>query len=100
MKLNVEDYCQSVRSILPRFLFDYVDGSAERAACLQRNWQALDDLVLVSHAMRDTSELALRIEVLGQIWRYPVAIAPMALAPWRLRWVPKMYLWGARYFTA
>lgn len=77
MKLNVEDYRQSARNILPRFVFDYVDGSAERGACLQRNRHALDHLVLMPRVMRDTSQLDTRIEVFGQTWRYPFAIAPM-----------------------
>ena len=77
MKLNVEDYRRAARAVLPRFVFDYVDGAAERGDCLQRNRDGLDRLTMLPRVLRDTTRLDTRIEVFGETWRRPFAIAPM-----------------------
>lgn len=77
MRLNVEDYRRVARRVLPRFAFDYVDGAAERSECLRRNRNGLDQLVLLPRVLQDTSSLDTRIEVFGETWRHPFAIAPM-----------------------
>ncbi|AVR87040.1 alpha-hydroxy acid oxidase [Thauera aromatica] len=77
MKLNVEDYRRAARAVLPRFVFDYVDGAAERGDCLQRNRDGLDRLTILPRVLRDTTRLDTRIEVFGETWRRPFAIAPM-----------------------
>lgn len=77
MKLNVEDYRRVALRVLPRFVFDYVDGAAERGECLQRNRNGLDQWAMLPRVLRDTSKLDTSIEVFGETWRYPFAIAPM-----------------------
>ena len=77
MKLNVEDYRRAARTVLPRFVFDYVDGAAERGDCLQRNRGGLDRLAMRPRVLRDTRGLDTRIEVFGETWQRPFAIAPM-----------------------
>jgi (S)-mandelate dehydrogenase len=77
MKLNVADYRCAARKVLPRFVFDYVDGGAERGECLRRNRSDLDRLVVLPRVLRDTSSLDTRIEVFGQTWQRPFAVAPM-----------------------
>ena len=77
MKLNVEDYRRAAKNVLPRFVFDYVDGAAERGECLRRNRAGLDQLALLPRTLRDTSTLDTSIEVFGQRWRHPFAVAPM-----------------------
>ncbi|MCK2125696.1 alpha-hydroxy-acid oxidizing protein [Thauera aromatica] len=77
MKLNVEDYRRAARAVLPRFVFDYVDGAAERGDCLQRNRGGLDRLTMRPRVLRDTTRLDTRIEVFGETWQRPFAIAPM-----------------------
>ncbi|MBN8440654.1 MAG: alpha-hydroxy-acid oxidizing protein [Thauera sp.] len=77
MKLNVEDYRRAAKKVLPRFVFDYVDGAAERGECLRRNRAGLDRLALLPRTLRDTSALDTSIEVFGQTWRHPFAVAPM-----------------------
>ncbi len=77
MKLNVDDYRRAAKRVLPRFVFDYVDGGAERGECLRRNRSDLDQLALLPRVLRDTSKLDTRIEVFGQTWQRPFAVAPM-----------------------
>ncbi|SCX57683.1 alpha-hydroxy acid oxidase [Variovorax sp. EL159] len=78
--LNVEDYRRRARRVLPRLVFDYVDGGAEDERCLQRNRDALESLPLIPECLRDTSAMDIGIELFGRRWRAPFAIAPIGLA--------------------
>ncbi|MGJ7609359.1 MULTISPECIES: alpha-hydroxy acid oxidase [unclassified Variovorax] len=78
--LNVEDYRRRARQVLPRLVFDYVDGGAEDERCLQRNRDALQALPLVPECLRDTSAMDIGIELFGRRWNAPFAIAPIGLA--------------------
>jgi (S)-mandelate dehydrogenase len=78
--LNVEDYRRRARRVLPRLVFDYIDGGAEDERCLQRNRDALDAVPLVPECLRDTSALDIGIELFGRRWNAPFAIAPIGLA--------------------
>jgi (S)-mandelate dehydrogenase len=78
--LNVEDYRRRARRLLPRLVFDYVDGGAEDECCLQRNRDALDAVPLVPECLRDTSAMDIGIELFGRRWNAPFAIAPIGLA--------------------
>ncbi|MFS2206052.1 alpha-hydroxy acid oxidase [Variovorax sp. Varisp36] len=78
--LNVEDYRRRARRVLPRLVFDYVDGGAEDERCLRRNRDALEALPLIPECLRDTSMLDIGIELFGSRWRAPFAVAPIGLA--------------------
>ena len=76
MKLNIDDFRSDARRRLPRFVFEYVDGAADDESCLRRNRRDLDRILIVPRVLRDTSQPDLSIEVFGDIWRYPIGIAP------------------------
>lgn len=76
MLLNVEDYRRLARRRLPRFVFEYVDGAAEDERCLRRNRDALDAVSLLPQCLRDTTNIDASIDVFGQKWRQPFAVAP------------------------
>lgn len=78
--LNVEDYRRRARQVLPRLVFDYVDGGAEDERCLRRNRDALEALPLVPECLRDTSAMDIGIELFGRRWNAPFAVAPIGLA--------------------
>ncbi|CAN7545975.1 alpha-hydroxy acid oxidase [Variovorax paradoxus] len=78
--LNVEDHRRRARRMLPRLVFDYVDGGAEDERCLQRNRDALEQLPLIPECLRDTSAVDIGIELFGRRWRAPFAVAPIGLA--------------------
>jgi isopentenyl diphosphate isomerase/L-lactate dehydrogenase-like FMN-dependent dehydrogenase len=76
MLLSVEDYRKAARRRLPRFVFEYVDGAAEDERCLQRNRDALDSIGLLPQCLRNTTTVSTSIEVFGQTWQQPFAVAP------------------------
>jgi (S)-mandelate dehydrogenase len=78
--LNVDDYRRRARRVLPRLVFDYVDGGAEDERCMQRNRDALEQLPLIPECLRDTGTMDIGIELFGRRWRAPFAIAPIGLA--------------------
>lgn len=76
MLLNVEDYRLQAKRVLPQFVFDYVDGAADDEQCLRRNASAMEDLYLLPTCLSDVSEIDTSVELFGQRWKLPIAIAP------------------------
>ena len=74
------DYRELARRRLPRQLFDYVDGGAYEEAAMRANVGDLEQVLLRQIVMRDVSERDPTVEVLGQRFAIPVALAPVGLA--------------------
>ncbi len=75
--INVADYREAARRRLPRFVFDYVDGGAGDEQGLARNMQDMQRWSLAPRALRDISSVDTTIEVFGQRWGSPIAVAPI-----------------------
>lgn len=72
----LDDLRDRARSHLPRFVFDYLEGGAEDESGLRRNLQALEHTLLLPRALRDTAQVESAIDVFGERWARPYAIAP------------------------
>lgn len=79
MLLNSDDYRREARRLLPKFVFDYVDGAAEDGRCLKRNRDDLDALTLTPRVLRDTTSVDTSVDVFGARWRVPFGVAPTGL---------------------
>ncbi|MEJ2802228.1 alpha-hydroxy acid oxidase [Comamonadaceae bacterium PP-2] len=79
VRLNVEDYRSHARRSLPKFVFDYLEGGAEGESTLHANRTDLEALRLTTRCLRDTRDIDPSIEVFGQKWAMPYAIAPIGL---------------------
>src|SRR3954449_12486537 len=77
---SASDYRELARRRLPRQLFDYIDGGAYEEATMRSNVSDLEDVLLRQVVMRDVSERAKDVEVLGQQLKMPVILAPVGLA--------------------
>ena len=75
-----EDYRRLAEKRLPRSLFDYIDGGANREVTMSDNISDFDALKLRQRVMRDVSDVDTSIELLGETWSMPVALAPVGLA--------------------
>src|SRR5690349_19171942 len=73
---SIEDYRELARRRLPRVLFDYIDGGSYAEVTLARNVADFQDIALRQRVMRDTRGLDMTVEVLGQAWAAPFALAP------------------------
>ncbi|MVW77595.1 alpha-hydroxy acid oxidase [Bordetella sp. 02P26C-1] len=76
---NVEDLRQQSKRILPRMLFDFVDGGSYDEATLRRNESDFDSLHLRQRVMVDTSGKRLGRTVLGHAYDLPVGISPIGM---------------------
>lgn len=79
MLLNSEDFRRAAQRRLPRFVFEYVDGSADDGQCLRRNRSDFDALTLTPRVLRDTSHLDTSVELFGSRWSLPFGVAPVGL---------------------
>ena len=76
---STEDYRWLAERRLPRFLFDYLDGGAYREGTLRANVADLEAIRLKQRVMRDVSTVETAIELLGDSWTMPVALAPIGM---------------------
>jgi len=77
---SISDYRGLARRRLPKFLFEYVDGGSFDEVTLRRNETDLRSIVLRQRVLRDVSQIDLSLDLFGQHWSLPVALAPIGLA--------------------
>lgn len=77
--LTVNDWKNAARHILPRFVYEYVEGAAEDERGLARNRNSLDAVLLTPRVLRDTRRIDAKMSLFGQTWSQPFAIAPTGL---------------------
>lgn len=77
--LCLDDLENAARRHLPRPLFGYVSGSAERGASHVANRAAFDRLDLVPRVLADVSGRSQRTQLLGRSYSQPFGISPMGL---------------------
>ncbi len=73
------DYREAARRRLPRFLFDYVDGGSYAEHTLRRNMEDLNDIALRQRVLNGSEKPNLAIELFGERWEMPVALAPIGI---------------------
>lgn len=78
--INAQDLRRLAQRRLPRMVFDYLDGAAEDEQTLQANRQSFKQVCLRPRALNDVSTRTQSVQVLGQTWASPLAIAPVGLA--------------------
>jgi L-lactate dehydrogenase (cytochrome) len=77
---STTDYRRLAEKRLPRFLFDYIDGGAYEEETLRANVDDMRALRLKQTVMRDVSAINTKVELLGETWAFPTALAPLGMA--------------------
>jgi L-lactate dehydrogenase (cytochrome) len=75
--LSVEDLRRAARRRLPRIVFDYIDGGAEREFTLRENCRAFEMVTLRPRLAVATPTCDLRTTVLGIPLELPLLLAPV-----------------------
>lgn len=75
--LNIEDLRRAAHRRLPRVVFDYIDGAADRETTLAENARAFDRLVFRPRCAVATPICDLRVDVLGSTVSFPVLLGPV-----------------------
>ncbi|WP_298960673.1 alpha-hydroxy-acid oxidizing protein [uncultured Methylobacterium sp.] len=77
--INVDDYRTLARRRLPRMVFDYLDGGADRERGLAHNRKAFDAFQLVPHRLADVSTRDQTVNLFGRTLPTPLVLAPTGL---------------------
>jgi L-lactate dehydrogenase (cytochrome) len=77
--VNVADARRRARRVLPRVVFDYVDGGAEDEHTMSENTAAFREISFRPHMAVGAVEPSLSVKVFGTNLRLPVILAPCGL---------------------
>ncbi|MGI5122549.1 alpha-hydroxy acid oxidase [Marinactinospora thermotolerans] len=73
---NVTDFRALARRRLPRAVFDYIDGGADRESGMAANSAAFERHELLPRVLRDVSRVSTSTTLLGAPARMPLGLAP------------------------
>jgi len=77
---SVSDFRELARRRLPNIFFEYIDGGSYAEETLRRNVADLEAIALRQLVMRDTTQLDMTVETLGQALKMPVGLSPVGMA--------------------
>src|SRR5262245_46526085 len=75
--VNIEDLRRAARRRLPRVVFDYIDGAADREITLRENCRAFDVLTFRPRCAVATPANDIQTTVLGTPIAFPLILAPV-----------------------
>ena len=75
--LNIEDLRHAARRRLPRMVFDYIDGGAEREITLKENCRAFDQVLFRPRSAVATRSVDLSAKVLDHSIDLPLLLGPV-----------------------
>lgn len=78
--VTTEDYRLLAKKRLPRFMFEYIDGGANRHETLNANISDFEKYNIKQQVMRDVSQVDTSTTLLGQASSMPIALAPIGMA--------------------
>jgi isopentenyl diphosphate isomerase/L-lactate dehydrogenase-like FMN-dependent dehydrogenase len=74
--INAQDYRERARTLLPKEMFDYIDGAACDELTKRRNQEDLSDILLQPLCLRDVSEVSTSVTLLDDTLPIPLVIGP------------------------
>ncbi|QOL48144.1 FMN-dependent L-lactate dehydrogenase LldD [Massilia litorea] len=77
---SATDFREAARRKLPPFLFHYLDGGAGAEQTLRNNVSDLQAVKLRQRVLRGAEQLDLGVELFGERYGLPIALAPIGLA--------------------
>lgn len=77
---NIDALRMLARKTLPRPIFDFADGGAEKEYTLRRNEAAFDDIELLPRPLSGAAERDLSVSLFGKRLNLPILLGPTGLA--------------------
>ena len=77
---SCDDFRRAAQRRLPRFLFDYLDGGANRETTLGRNIRDLHEVALEQRVLRDVSRIDLSTTLFGTRQALPLIMGPVGIS--------------------
>ncbi|WP_369064835.1 alpha-hydroxy acid oxidase [Burkholderia gladioli] len=78
--LSLDDFELAARRHLPRPVFGYIAGAAERNASLDDNQRVYAEYRFITRVLRDVSKRSQSTTLFGHTWSAPFGIAPMGIS--------------------
>ncbi|WP_116135165.1 alpha-hydroxy acid oxidase [Trinickia diaoshuihuensis] len=78
--LSLDDFEQGAQRHLPRPIFGYIGGAAERNESFDDNQRAYAEYRFVTRVLRDVSKRSQSTTLFGRTWSAPFGIAPMGIS--------------------
>ena len=75
--VNIDDLRRVAQRRLPRMVFDYIDGGADREITLKENCRAFDQVLFRPRSAVATRSCDIRTTVLGQTFELPFLLGPV-----------------------
>ena len=76
---SVRDYKEKAKEALPQDIYDYLTGGADDMKTLERNYSGFDQFQLRPRRLVDVSSVDTTVDILGEQWSSPIALAPVGL---------------------
>lgn len=76
--LNLDDYEQHAKSLLPKAYYDYYASGACDEVSLRLNREAYQQILLAPRVLRDVSHVSLQTTLNNKVLSHPICIAPTA----------------------
>lgn len=76
--INLDDYRDAAREMLPSAAWEYIDGGAADEYTLRWNREAFGRIALSPRMLNDVSKLDTRVRLLGAELPHPIVLAPVA----------------------
>jgi len=77
---SCDDFRRAAQRRLPRFLFDYLDGGANRETTLGKNMRDLQDVALEQRVLRDVPRIDLSTTLFGTRQALPLILGPVGIS--------------------
>lgn len=77
---SCDDFRRAAQRRLPRFLFDYLDGGANRETTLGRNLRDLQEVALEQRVLRDVSRIDPSTTLFGTRQALPLVLGPVGIS--------------------
>ncbi|WP_186264413.1 alpha-hydroxy acid oxidase [Burkholderia gladioli] len=78
--LSLDDFELAAKRHLPRPIFGYIAGAAERNASLDDNQRVYAEYRFITRVLRDVSKRSQSTTLFGHTWSAPFGIAPMGIS--------------------
>ena len=75
--VNIDDLRRGAKRRLPRAVFDYIDGGADRENTLDRNSRAYNDIIFRPRCAVAVKNYEMKTTVLGAEIAMPIILAPV-----------------------
>ena len=74
---NVQAWATAARDALDAEILEYLNGGADDQRTLRRNESAFAEIALRARRLVDVSQVETSVEIFGERWPYPFALAPV-----------------------